>query len=142
MIPTTKVSVDCLDVHIGHHERDVGVRPDGRQYLATPHSDGALTVHAFPGGHVDASLDGEKVLPEDDWFDFQAGYVTNELILVGSVEKEIHLLLSADTLTPVTRIEYPDGATRQCISATGRGTWLTLDFVKGRHQVWRLAEGA
>jgi hypothetical protein len=114
------------------------VRPDGRQYLATPHSDGELTVHAFPTGTIDARQRGDAVFSENDYFDFQAGYLTNDLVLAGSVMKECHLLLSADTLERIAAVEYPGGAAKQSISATGRGTWLAADYLTGRHQLWRL----
>jgi hypothetical protein len=113
------------------------VRPDGTAYLATPHGGGALTVHSFPTGDVRARLSDSDVFGDDDRFEFQAGYVTNDIVLVGSTEEERHLLLRADTLEVVAEIEYPEGATRGGISPTGSGAWLTCDYLSGRFQLWR-----
>lgn len=96
-----------------------------------------LTIHAFPGDEVGACLDRADVLDEDDEFDFQAGYVTNDLVLVGSVQRERHLLLAADTLAVIDEVVYPENAVKGGISPTGRGTWLTSDYSTGRHQIWR-----
>jgi hypothetical protein len=89
-----------------------------------------------------ASLASDAVLAECDWFDYTAGYVSEGLILVGSVEEQVHLLLAADPLTLIDRVEYPRGHTRQCITPTGRGTWLTSDYLSGRHELLRLMETA
>ena len=89
-----------------------------------------------------ARLSPAEVLEEEDWFDFDAGYVSDDLILVGSVEQHIHLLVAADTLATFGRIEYPSGHTRECITASGRGTWLTSEYMSGRHELWRLVEQA
>jgi hypothetical protein len=115
------------------------VRPDGRQYLATPHGCGskALTVHSFPDGAVHARLDPEGILGDEDWFDFQAGYATSDVVLAGSVEGQRHLALAADTLAVIDEVAYPANAVKGGISPTGRGTWLTSDYVTGRHQLWR-----
>jgi hypothetical protein len=118
----------------------IDIRPNGTQYLTTPHSNSTVMVHDFPSGLVRARLDGDAALPPDDWFDCQAGYVTNDLILVGSVENEIHILLGADALTIIAPVAYPEGATKQGISPSGHGTWMTSDHLSGRHQVWRLAQ--
>jgi len=129
-----KVQVSRLDA------RDrvlCAVRPDGTAYLATPHVGGDLTVHSFPTGDVRARLTDSDVFGDDDGFDFQAGYVTNDIVIVGSVSAERHLLLTADTLEVVAEIEYPEGATRGGISPTGLQTWLTCDYLTGRLQLWR-----
>jgi hypothetical protein len=122
----------------------VDVRPSGGQYLTTPHSDsdGSIAVHEFPTGRVLSRLASEGVLRDDDWFDYAAGYVTDDLILVGSAEEQVHLLLASDTFVPIVRLAYPPGHTRECIIPTGRGTWLTSDYVAGRHELWRLVEDA
>lgn len=114
------------------------VRPNGRDFLATPHGCGskAITVHVFPGGEVRARLDPNGILEDGDWFDFQAGYVTNDVVLVGSVEGERHFALAADTLAPVDEVAYPTNAAKGGISTSGRGTWLTADYLTGRHQLW------
>ena len=116
------------------------VRPDGRHYLATPHGSGSgvLTVHAFPGGEVSARLDPAEIFEDDDRFDFQAGYVTNDIVLAGSVEGERHFFLSdTDMLAVIDEVAYPKNAAKGGISPTGSGTWLTSDYVTGRHQIWR-----
>lgn len=115
------------------------VRPDGRHYLATPHGcgSGLLTVHAFPGGEVRARLDQGDIFDDDDWFDFQAGYMTNDHVLVSSVEGARHFVLAADTLAVIAALAYPEHAAKGGISPTGRGTWLTSDYLTGHHQIWR-----
>jgi hypothetical protein len=115
------------------------VRPDGRHYLATPHGSGSnvLTVHAFPGGDVRARLDPKGILGNDDWFDFQAGYATNDVVLAGSVEGQRHFALAADTLAAIDEVAYPKNAALGGISPTGRGTWLTSDYLTGRHHLWQ-----
>jgi hypothetical protein len=122
----------------------VDVRPSGEQYLTTPHSnaDGFVAVHEFPSGRVLARLLAKDVLPEGDWFDYAAGYVRDETIIVGSAEQEIHLLLDAGTLAVLGQIQYPDGHVKGSPTASGRGTWLTSDYASGRHEWWRLAEDA
>jgi len=52
------------------------------------------------------------------------------------------VLLAADTLKLIANVEYPERAVRQGLSPTGRGTWLTADYLEGLHQVWRLAKDA
>lgn len=116
----------------------IDVRPSGGQYLTTPHSDSALVVHAFPSGRVLARIESESVFRADDYFDFQAGYVTDDLILAGSLEGQVHVLFVADTLEPVGRVEYPGGSAKHGIVPTGNGTWPTTDG-EGAFQVWRLA---
>lgn len=74
----------------------------------------------------------------DDRFDFSAGYVTNDLVLVGSIEKERHVLLSTEGLEVVSELHYPEDATRSCILPTGLGTWSTCDWLTGRFQLWRI----
>ena len=61
----------------------IDVRPSGGEFLTTPHSDsdGAIAIHEFPGGRVLARLSAADVLEEEDWFDFSAGYVSDDLIL-------------------------------------------------------------
>jgi hypothetical protein len=122
----------------------IDVLPSGGQYLTTPHSDsdGTVAVHEFPGGRVLARISNSAVLREGDWFDYTAGYVTEHLIIVGSAEEQAHLLLAPDTLALIGRVEYPPGHTKECITPTGCGTWLTSDYVSGRHELWRLAEDA
>jgi hypothetical protein len=118
------------------------VRPSGEQYLTTPHSDsdGAVVVHAFATGRVVARRTPSDVLEPGDWFDYAAGYVNDHLILVGSAEAQLHLLLACDTLAVIGPVEYPPGHTTETITPTGRGTWLTGDYLSGRHELWRLAE--
>jgi hypothetical protein len=113
--------------------------PDGRHYLATPHGcgSGLLTVHAFPGGEVTARLDPRDIFDDDDQFDVQAGYVSNDHVLVSSVEGARHFVLAADTLAVITTVTYPENAAKGGIAPTGRGTWLTSDYLTGRHQIWR-----
>jgi hypothetical protein len=120
----------------------VDVRPDGKQYLTTPHSDsdGSVVLHEFPTGRAVARLGPSGVLSEADWFDYAAGYVNDRLILVGSAEEQVHLLLTYDALAVVGRVEYPPGHTTENITPSGHGTWLTSDYVSGRHELWRLAE--
>jgi hypothetical protein len=122
----------------------IDVRPSGRQYLTTPHgsADDAVAVHEFPSGRVVARLTSERVLAEDDWFDFTAGYVSEDLVVVGSAQERGHFVLAADTLEPISRVDYPESHTKGCITPTGRGTWLTSDYPTGRHELWRLAEDA
>ncbi len=152
---------DGAEIYWGRWERDrlvvsrlddrsrvlIDVRPDGSQYLTTPHSGGpgcAVRTHDFPDGGTRAKLDASAVLPGDDGFDFCAGYLTNDSVLVGSIENDVHLLLSADMLSPIGRIEYPDADAhhKACISPTGHGTWLTTDGVSGIHQLWCLTDDA
>jgi hypothetical protein len=76
-------------------------------------------------------------LGDDDWFDFQAAYVTNDVALAGSVEGQRHFALAADTLAAIDEVAYPKNAARGGISPTGRGTWLTSDYLTGRHQLWQ-----
>lgn len=113
------------------------IRPDGATYLATPHSGGELTVHAFPTGEVCARRSAHDAFGEDDGFDLSAGYVTNDLVIVGSIEKERHMLLSAEDLEVVAELDYPEDAMRSCILPTGLGTWSTCDWLTGRFQLWR-----
>jgi hypothetical protein len=119
----------------------VDVHPGGSAYLTTPHgdSDGSLTVHEFPGGAAARRLPHEGVFADGDWFDEHAGYLAPDLILVASAEAQVHLLLDADTLERVGEIEYPFGeGLREGIATSQRDTWLTSDFLTGRHELWRL----
>jgi hypothetical protein len=120
----------------------VDVRPDGSQYLAMPHGeDRTVTVHAFPSGAVQASID-EADLSEDgddaDGFDFCGGYVTNELALISTLELRRHLVLAADTLAFVDEVDYEHDAVLDVLTPTGRGAWLTGDYTTGHYQIWRL----
>jgi len=148
---------DGAEIYWGHWDHDrlvvarlddrsrvlMDVLPSGGQYLTTPHSDsdGSVRVHEFPSGRVCARLARSAVL-EEDGFDYSAGYVSEHVVLVGSMEKQVHLLLASDTLALIGRVEYPPGHSKECITPTGRGTWLTSDYVSGRHELWRLAEDA
>jgi hypothetical protein len=119
----------------------IDVSPSGGEYLTTPHSpDGSIAIHEFPSGRVVASLAESAVLDEDDYFDFTAGYITDEMILVASVERQQHLLLGGRTLAPIGVVAYPPGHPKGCITPSGRGTWMTSDYVSGRHDLWHLAE--
>jgi hypothetical protein len=120
----------------------IDVRPSGGEYLTTPHSsaEGSIALHEFPSGRVLASLPASAVLEEDDFFDFTAGFITEEMLLVGSVEKQKHVLLGAGTLAPIGVVAYPPGHPKECITPSGRGTWMTNDYPSGRHDLWRLAE--
>jgi hypothetical protein len=122
----------------------IDVRPTGGEYLTTPHSgaEGSVAVHEFPNGRVFASLAASAVFEEDDYFDFTAGYVTDEMVLVGSVERQQHLLLASQTLALLGVVEYPASHPKECITPSGQGTWLTSDYASGRHFLWRLAEDA
>jgi len=120
----------------------VDVHPGGDQYLTTPHDGQTLAIHEFPSGIVVASRSAETVLPVEDWFDFQAGYINDRVIVAASVQNETHVLLAARTLEPIANVEYPERAAMQSLSPTGRETWLTGDYLEGLHQVWRLAEDA
>jgi hypothetical protein len=146
---------DGAEVYWGHWQDDrpvvvrlddrsrvlIDVRPSGGEYLTTPHtsSEGSIAVHAFPSGRVVASLPASAVLEQDDWFDFTAGYVTDEMVLVASVERQEHFLLGA-TLAPLGVVGYPPGHPKECITPSGKGTWMTSDFLSGRHDLWRLSE--
>jgi hypothetical protein len=123
----------------------VDVRPSGAQYLTTPHSssdDGSVQVHEFPSGRVPARLLPDVLRPEDDRFDYEAGYLTDDLVLVSTIANNADLLLTADKLEPIGRVEYPDGNAKDNVAPSGRGTWLTIDPVTGRHELWRLREDA
>lgn len=113
------------------------VRPDGTAYLATPHGEGPLTVHGFPTGDVRATRCAQEVFGDDEGFEYRAGYVTNELVIVGSADEASHALLSAERLDVIAGVDYPSDAVRGGIVATGRGTWLTSDWSTGRCQLWR-----
>jgi hypothetical protein len=82
-------------------------------------------------------LDPKGILGNDDWFDFQAGYATNDVVLAGSVEGQRHFALAADTLAAIDEVAYPKNAALGGISPTGRGTWLTSDYLTGRHHLWQ-----
>jgi hypothetical protein len=120
------------------------VRPSGGQYLTTPHSNlsGRIVVHAFPNGRVVGELSPEGLIAENDWFDFAAGYISEDLILVGSTEEQKHIVLSADSLAPIGTVEYPTGSAKEDITTTGMGAWLTSDYLSGRHELWRLGDDA
>ncbi len=60
-------------------------------------------------GRVLARLSAAEVLAEGDWFDYAAGYISEERIIVGSAEQAIHLLLDARTLAVLGQIQYPKG---------------------------------
>ena len=113
-----------------------GVRPDGSSYLATPHSGGALTTHSFPAGDVCARRSEHDTFGDHDGFDLQAGYVTNDIVIVGSIEEERHVLLGAERLDIIAELDYPDDATRSCLAPTGLGTWLTCSWLTGHSQLW------
>ena len=116
------------------------VHPNGRSYFTTPHDGTAVALHAFPGGGVLARQKAEGVLDVDDSYDFEGGYLTADLVIAGSVEKQSHWLFDSSTLRPIAELRYPRGAVKDCILPNGRGTWLTSDYLGGTHQVWRLGE--
>jgi hypothetical protein len=117
----------------------VDVRPNGSQYLTTPHAAGDLAVHRFPTGEVVASRPAEATFPEADEFDLVAGYVTNDIILAGSVETKTHVALSAGDLSPLGEVDYPAGSAKDMILPSGAGRWLTSDALAGRLQLWAFA---
>ena len=63
--------------------------------------------------------------------------MTNDVVLAGLVERQRHFALAADTLSVIDEVAYPKSAAKRGISSTGQGTWLTSDYVTGRHQLWR-----
>lgn len=107
---------------------------------ATPHDGTVLALHAFPGGSVLARQGAEGVLNVDDSYEFQGGYLTGDLVIAGSVEKQSHWLFDSSTLRPIAELRYPPNAVKGCILPSGRGTWLTSDYLGGTHQVWRMGE--
>jgi hypothetical protein len=146
---------DGAEIYWGHWEDDrpvverlddrsrvlMDVRPSGTGYLTTPHPSGeSIALHEFPSGRVFASLAESAVLEQDDYFDLPAGYVNDEMVLVASVVRQEHLLLGAQTLAPVGVVAYPPAHAKDCVTPSGRGTWMTSDYVSGNHHLWRLAE--
>jgi hypothetical protein len=149
---------DGAEIYWGHWEKGepvvtrldsrdhvlVDVRPDGTQFLTTPHSSDAegIATHHFPGGPIAHLRSAANTFPDDDSFDYIAGYLSNNLILAASVEHQMHVVLSAVNLSVLGTVAYPSDDARELLPPLNIGRWLTGSFTEGTLQLWSLSTGS
>jgi hypothetical protein len=108
----------------------VAVHPSGAEYLSTPHDcfpGDELVRHRFVDDSPIERLSAWEVFPFGGWWAFDAGYLTDELIVAGMEPSERHVLVRRAPLGLLGTIAYPAGSTPGWLVAAGGGTWLTVN---------------
>lgn len=113
------------------------IHPSGQRYLTTPIEDDVVVVRRFGDDLVEASRSGSEVFGEGLSFDTKGGYLDAKTVVAMAFEGPT-VLLTADTLSLIGYLDYPDDAVSQSPRPNGRGTWTTFDPEIGRVQLWRL----
>jgi len=110
---------------IGGEDRDrvlAAVSPSGKTYLTIAHEQYDLRLHSFGDdavlGTYEADEDKEEVLS------YEAGYVTEDLVLAGEDEGDRHWLIEAPSGRLLGEVRYPAPAAGTA-RPLGDGTWLT-----------------
>lgn len=121
---------------VGDRDRVLAdVRPDGQQYLTTPHAGGGIAVHDRATDRVVARRSGEELFGPEQEFDYVAGYLDQSLIVAGSREYERLVLLDADTLDVIGEVELPPDAEHGPPVTGGKRSWVTGNWITGRTQL-------
>jgi len=108
----------------------VDIHPSGVEYLSTPHDcfpGDELVRHRFVDDTPLEGLSAREVFPFGGWWAFDAGYLTDELIVAGMEPSERHVLVRRAPMGLLGTIEYPAGSTPGGLVAAGGGTWLTVN---------------
>jgi hypothetical protein len=123
----------------------VDIHPSGAEYLSTPHDcfpGDELVRHRFVDDAAIEGLSAWEVFPFGDDWAFDAGYLTDELIVAGTEPSERHVLVRRAPLGLLGTIEYHVDSTPGGILAAGAGTWLTVnDDGAARWTMPRLEDG-
>jgi hypothetical protein len=120
----------------GRYRILVDVHPGGDEYLTTPdisaNAANKLWRHRFVDDHpidklpLSASAEGEEDTDEDSWDD-DAGYLSDELILASATQPERHVLVQRQPLRLLGSVAYPGGADPPgWLRAPRDGSWLTV----------------
>jgi len=120
--------------------RMVDIRPSGHQFLTLATDKADVAVHDVADGRATAEQHPPPSWGEDISFDALAGYVTDDIVLAGSLAMESQLVLQADDLRFTDLLDYPDATPHGPIRTAGDGTWLTQDEGSGAEallQLWR-----
>jgi hypothetical protein len=113
------------------------VSPDGQLFLTTPHSDGPVQVHAFPNGDIVSSLSPEGVLAEDDSFDFFAGFLDADSVVLTTHELDSVVVAAARRLDRWSVVPVPIRRAGEALFV-GHGRFVTSAWGSGVADVWSL----
>jgi hypothetical protein len=124
----------------------VDVHPGGDEYLTTPDIDAGaaneLVRHRFVDNQpIDAlALPSTDAAGEEVWWDYDAGYLTDELILAGTTgaDRDVHVLVQRQPLRLLDSIAYPGGNPPGWLRCSQDGGWLTVG--SERIQRWLLPD--
>jgi hypothetical protein len=124
----------------------VDVHPGGDEYLTIPDIDAGaaneLVRHRFVDDQpIDAlALPGTDAVGEEVWWDDDAGYLTDELILAGATgpDQDVHVLVQRQPLRLLGNIAYPSGDPPGWLRCSRDGDWLTVG--SERIQRWLLPD--
>jgi hypothetical protein len=108
----------------------VDVHPSGEEYLSTPHGNTEaddLVRHRFEDDSPIDGLSAWETFPFGDEWDFDAGYLSDELILASATPSERHVLVQREPMALLGMIEYPKGSTPGSLVSPRAGTWLTVN---------------
>jgi hypothetical protein len=132
-------TADPIDAASGR--RMLHIRPDGEEFLTTAADASDLAVHGVTTGLV---IDRQRPMPSwgaEPRFDALGGYVSNDLVVAGSVATESsHVAYEPERLRFVDVVDYPDALPHGPITPTGNGSWLTTDRAAGPElllQLWK-----
>jgi hypothetical protein len=114
------------------------IRPDGHQYLTTPHDGDGIAAHDLATGRIVARCRGAYAFGPDQEFDFVAGYLDQNVVIAGSWEYERHVLLDADTLAVIGEVAFPASAVHGPPITAGNRCWASNNWTTGRTQLLRL----
>jgi hypothetical protein len=122
------------------------VHPDGGEYLTTPDIDAdaanELRRHRFADDQpLDALALPADAAGEQVWWDYHAGYLSDELIVASVTEpdRQVHVLVQRQPLRPLGSVAYPDGGDPPgWLRAPREGSWLTVGA--GGVQRWLLPD--
>jgi hypothetical protein len=138
-----------IDLRFGPPDENrvlMAVHPGGDEYLTTPHS-GADTLvrHRFADDRPIEELAAAEALGSDERWDFDAGYLTDALIVastfeIGGQDGGRHVLVQRAPMRLLGEVVYPGDEPTGWIAGPGQGTWLTV----GDHGIdrWILANPA